>query len=446
MVPYFGTMKYRTFAFALFTPFLTIAQENANSLLWQISGNGLSSTNYVYGTVHSKDERAFTHVQAVEDRMGSVSTVAGELDLNAARSANALLMRVMLLPADTRLEDLYKKKEWQEVEAFIKAELGVMAMMVSRMKPFFIMATMTEANMTADREKVLDDHLLEYGRENGHRIIGLETVQEQLQAMDALSLKEQAAMLLDHVRNEGYREELEAMMVAYAAQDLEMLMRVTETSGMPEELEKVLLTQRNMTMAHRMDSVMHVDNGAMFLIGAAHLPGEVGVLNLLRDRGFEVRPVELSIHSDATAIPNALLLEGGIRYTNDSLHFSVDLPEMPEPVAEGGPPTHLMLQAQSTPAAIHVLVAAQPLKAGQETMDLDALVAKEIIVDGPRSIQATDLQGVATRRIAFEGGGTQVNTLLTVRHGRLIMVVARTDDAALARSVLDSFRFTDLPE
>ena len=267
-------------------------QPPPKALLWSITAPGSVDTSYLYGTVHSRDERAFHMVGRVEERLVEARTVAGELDLEASRKAGLQLMGAMMLPDGATLESLYRKKEWKELEPFLRRELGAMAPLFMRMKPFFVLATLSEAAMPQDRPRVLDDHLLSTAQEQGQRVIGLETLQEQLRALDVLPLKEQATMLLDQARRNDHRQQLEELMQAYMAQDLEALMAITERSGgMPAELERALLTERNERMVQRMDSVMRVDERAMFLVGAAHLPGEQGIIEGLKGRGWMVRPV-----------------------------------------------------------------------------------------------------------------------------------------------------------
>ncbi len=283
------------FIWSALLPAALAGQQRPNALLWSISGPDLHTRSFLYGTVHTRDHRAFTYADAVEAQMTEVSTVAGELDLDASRNAGLQLMGSMMLPDGERLQDLYKKKDWPEVEAYLAEKLGVMAAMLTRMKPFFILATLTEMSMPQDRSKVLDDHLLSHARDQGKRVIGLETLDEQVGALDALSLKEQAAMLLDYVRSDDHQGTMEEMMRSYVRQDLNALMELTKDTSLPKTLESSLLTERNSRMAHRMDSVMRVDSGALFLVGAAHLSGDHGLIPLLEKRGYSVLPMALNV-------------------------------------------------------------------------------------------------------------------------------------------------------
>ncbi|MEO8589716.1 MAG: TraB/GumN family protein [Flavobacteriales bacterium] len=268
------------------------AQGTPKTLLWRISGVGLQRASYLFGTVHSTDERAFRFGDSVAVAAGRVDVVAGELDIDATGEQAMELLELVRLPDDKRLEDLYRKKDWRVVEKAIKERLGYQAAFVMRIKPFFVIAMMGGPEKGTEHTEMLDDELMDTARTHGQRVIGLETVEEQVSAMDVLSLEEQAAMLLESIKNGGSESGLDDLLDAYAAQDLDRLVATTmEQEGMPAGLERSLLIDRNTRMAHRMDSIMRGGETAFFAVGAAHLPRDTGLIALLREKGYTVDPV-----------------------------------------------------------------------------------------------------------------------------------------------------------
>ncbi len=273
-------------------PLAISAQVLEPTLLWRIRSTPEAVPSYLYGTVHSKDERAFQFGDSVLPALDRCAVVAGELDLDKSKQGGMLMFGAMRLPGDQRLEDLYKKKEWKRVDAAITDHMGFMAPMASKLKPFFVMMLLMENAVDGERPRVLDEYLQQRGAQNAQRVIGIETMAEQLAALDAMTLKEQAAMLLDHVDHDGYKQEMEAMLDAYARQDLDGLFDAANAAGgMPEAMEKALLTDRNTRMVHRMDSIMGTGQTVFFLIGAAHLPKPEGLIQGLRNKGYAVEPV-----------------------------------------------------------------------------------------------------------------------------------------------------------
>ncbi len=277
---------------ALLLPAALAAQNLPKALLWSVVHPERPDTSFLYGTMHSTDERAFRFEARVQAVMPRCATVAGELDLSQSPNASLAVMGRLLLPAGQDLESLYSKKEWKRLEPVLKERLGPLVAMVSRMKPFFVMATLMEGDMASDRERMLDDALMEHARTIDRRVIGLETMDEQIAAIEAIPLAEQADMLYDHLVGKQGADDLDAMHDAYAEQELERLWTITSSSTGPTVvMEKVLLTDRNRVMVHRMDSVITADTTALFLLGAAHLPGPEGLLEGLRAKGYVVAPV-----------------------------------------------------------------------------------------------------------------------------------------------------------
>lgn len=290
----------RSYAFILLLfPLGAGAQEElANSLLWRIVPPGGTHASYLYGTVHSRDDRAFQFGDSVLPALDRCATVAGELDLTADKQMAMALMTTMRMPDGKKLADLYKKRQWERVEVMMKERFGVMAPMVNSVKPFFILAMFSEGDMGSDREVVLDQYLQQRGQANGQRVIGIETVSEQLAALDAISLPEQADMLLKYVDNGGYPGTMDAMLNAYARQDLEALVQEgLKAGGMPEEFERSLLTERNLRMVERMHVLLQEDSSTFFLIGAAHLPQPNGLIAGLRAKGHSVEAVMSDYHA-----------------------------------------------------------------------------------------------------------------------------------------------------
>jgi hypothetical protein len=201
-------------------------------------------------------------------------------------------MTTMRLPDGKTLENLYSKREWKRVNAMLDERMGFMAPMAKRIKPFFVLMLLTESAMGGTQPHVLDEFLQLRAREQGKRVIGLETMAEQVAALDAISLKEQAAMLLDHVDHDGYPGEMDVMLDAYARQDLDALMAAAaQGGGMSVAMQEALLTSRNGRMVHRMDSLLRTGETAFFLVGAAHLPGGAGLIEGLRKEGYAVTGV-----------------------------------------------------------------------------------------------------------------------------------------------------------
>lgn len=268
------------------------AQGTPKTVLWRITSDPTPRASYLLGTVHSRDDRAFQWGDSLAPALHSADLVAGELDLEQDQKRVLSIMPMAMMPDGRTLESLYRKREWKEVNAVLKEKLGIMVGMVGRVKPFFVILMISGADVDGPHEYVLDETILRYAKDEGKEVIGLETMQEQMAALDVLSLDRQARLLLEFVRTGDMENEMDGMLDAYAAQDLDELMRVMEASPtMPTEMDASLIVERNKRMAQRMDSILVTGTCAFFAVGVGHLSKETGLIAALRARGYRVEPV-----------------------------------------------------------------------------------------------------------------------------------------------------------
>lgn len=282
----------RNFPLTLFLlPLFGWAQAPSKALLWKVDGQGLSHSSYVVGTVHSRDARAFGQVPQLLEIIGELDGIAGELDLTSSTAGSMDLAMAMMMPPGTELADLYSKRKLKRVQDAVSEHLGAMAMMAGRIKPFFLMSLLSESAMRADSAMVLDQYLQVKAQEMGKEVVGVETMEEQLAAVNDLPLQEQADMLYQLVQNDLYAADMDRMMEAYVAQDLDRLTKIVSLGGLSDVVSTRLLTDRNKVMAERTDSLMQEGRTFLFALGAGHLPGTDGVLARLRRMGYSVEPV-----------------------------------------------------------------------------------------------------------------------------------------------------------
>ncbi|MDB5257775.1 MAG: hypothetical protein JWM14_2470 [Chitinophagaceae bacterium] len=291
-------MMVRLFVFWIIISFgrgTVFAQATNTSVLYEISGGGLTHKSYVFGTIHLRDKRVFEQVNNKKDSLWfcfkHCDIIAGELKFDKKEIKEALMDKVMM-PDGITLQSLLSPESYEKVKAYATETLGWKAIVIDRIKPLFSISLFTEAMEKADYKYPLDVYLQEQGEKKHKEIAGIETIDEQMQALSAMSLKDQAKELEDFVNNPtDSRAELEKMIQLYQERKLLDLYDVITTSGMSDSVETALLTDRNKLMAFRIETMM-LRKPVFAAIGSAHLPGEKGVLELLRRKGYKVRAVD----------------------------------------------------------------------------------------------------------------------------------------------------------
>lgn len=261
-----------------------------SSLLWRISGNGLEQPSYLYGTIHIKDKRVFAFSDAVKQAFAETSLLAVEI-VPDSTAQMGLLSKIMLDSGRT-LESLLSPEDYELVQNALQEKLGMQAMVADRMKPIFVGTLLMLDKMSNDYSVTVDEHFQQQAYEQHKRVVGIETIDEQFAALESISLEEQARLLVEQIRDSTKTDLLvERMIEAYTDADLDALMELIAESEMPGKATHALLTKRNYIMAERAAVLMRKES-VFIAIGAGHLAGEEGVIDLLRRKGYTVKPVQ----------------------------------------------------------------------------------------------------------------------------------------------------------
>lgn len=316
------------------------AQPTPRSLLWAITPP-MGEPSFLYGTFHSRDARVFRFQDSVLLALEACDLIAGELEVNEARRLDPSITNAMLLPSGGSLDRLYNKRDYRQVIGALKARLGPLAPMCTKLRPFYIVAMLSEMELGNDSSTVLDAWFQERAIALGKKVVGLELLSEQLAAVEKIPLRDQARLLFDLVTHENIGRELNAALKAYLERDLDALFALAGRDGLPEHADKALLEERNLRMAERFAHETKGKRRLFAAVGAAHLPGAFGMLAVLRSKGFDVRPVGLSPAPGApsmiattpvtgsSSLPPAMMLKKGVHLRNDTLGFAVDMPVAP---------------------------------------------------------------------------------------------------------------------
>jgi uncharacterized protein len=140
-----------------------------------------------------------------------------------------------------------------------------------------------------------EQSLMELAQKQGKEVIGLETVSEQLSAIDQLPAEVQTSMLTQMVGNmDEARQNYRNMVQLYLQQDLAGLDKLTREDYNTEEYqvyEQAFLVGRNKRWIPVMEREAHIQP-TFFAVGAGHLTGKDGLLELLRSKGYTVLPVQ----------------------------------------------------------------------------------------------------------------------------------------------------------
>lgn len=277
--------------FLLITFFIGIASAiSAQSLLWKVTGKDIQNPSYLYGTFHIQDSRVFSFDSTVWRAFNSCEAMAGELlfddiDIAAVRQS-------MMLPKGQTISGMLSKEDFAILDSICKAKLGTSVIFLNTMKPFFLITTIQQMDFNKEQEQALDQFFQDQARQQGKSCYGLEKYIDQINALDAISLKEQVTMMVQflHDTTVNIADENDKLIATYLAFEIDSLVKMTQDTTLPPHFSKILVDQRNVTMVKGFREIAKTKR-LFCAVGAAHLGGKKGIIALLRKKGYTVEAV-----------------------------------------------------------------------------------------------------------------------------------------------------------
>jgi len=266
-------------------------------LLWRIE-TAQGAVSHLFGTMHVSDPRVVELPAPVAEAFGSSQTAVFEMVLDPAMQAR--LGGMMVLQDGRTLEDVLGPALFASTRDAVKP-YGLPEQALKLFKPWALISIFSyppaEFAKIAQGAKPLDEWLQDQAKAEDKSLVGLETPEEQFKLFDDLPEETQVDIVASLVRDQGETEARYGKSIElYLGRDLDSLHRLlVEEPGQkdPElsaEFQERFVFQRNATMADRLAS--HLARGNAFVaIGALHLPGEKGILQILSDAGYRVSRV-----------------------------------------------------------------------------------------------------------------------------------------------------------
>ena len=272
------------------------AQADAKALLWKVSGNELAVASYVFGTIHMIEADDFFLPEGTLTAIDKSAKIVFEIDMADMNDPMKLMpmMQKAFMKGDTTLKDLMTEEEYGKVEAHF-TKMGLPLFFLERIKPMFLTVF---ASGDFDPQQLQSGEIKSYEMEfasmaegSNKETGGLETIDYQIGIFDGIPYKDQAQMLLDAISSDNPDgEEFQELINLYKEQDVEGLYKMMQGDETVAEYEDALLTTRNKNWIPIMSDMMSKDV-TFFAVGAGHLGGPQGVINLLREEGYTLTPI-----------------------------------------------------------------------------------------------------------------------------------------------------------
>ena len=280
-------MKKRLTQLFLFT--LTVFSSQAQ-LLYKIEGNNLQKPSYIYGTIHIMPKKDFVSSDSIKSAFKSCKELAMEVDLNMDLKTQIEMVKLSMLPDGKTIADITTKENSERIRNFCLDSINWKESKynkISRFQPFFISSLITQELI--GKSKSYEIEFKKLAKKNKMSMSGLETIQFQMNLLSEVSNEEQIKMLLLGLTKDN--SEFKKLLDTYLKKDINLLGTLMHNADLSPEFYSNFIVKRNQKWIPIISELIQT-NPTFIAVGAAHLPGKDGVLNLLKEAGYTITPIE----------------------------------------------------------------------------------------------------------------------------------------------------------
>jgi uncharacterized protein len=278
---------------------------NGRSLLWLIEKAGLAPS-YLFGTVHSTDERAVAIARKAAEHIVGAKAVATELGGPFDKATMIAMGAAMASKAVVRDADSFAGVGSPDDVAVVDKYLlgrGMNAAVTHHLRIWLLAALASEPPCEIERQQsgltIVDELIARTGKDLGVPVIGLETMAEQSDVLASVDPSTAATVLVSAARRPELTQDAYATLINLYVQqrpgdilpvfDADQTLTPQEIAAQ-NDFARHLLGDRNRIMVERMRPLLDA-GGAFVAVGALHLVGKGGLVELLRADGFSVTPI-----------------------------------------------------------------------------------------------------------------------------------------------------------
>ena len=260
------------------------------SLLWEIKSKE-QVLSYLFGSIHIGGFELCKLKSSITPYIQSCDTCAIEINIKEASLED--LSHFQLLMSNVDPGHYINTKKWEKLHQTLFTKFDFDLHSVQHFKPLIILNLVVQKLYLNSNEPILDEWIWEYSLSNNKDMQGLELVQDHYDILNKVDLKEQYRIFYKSVSNNTqFRRKFTRLFDYYKKQDIRYLYKQAKSSlGNAKHL---LLTDRNEKMTNVLERLLQ--KGSVFAaVGAAHLYGKNGMLNLIKSRSYKIKPMNINI-------------------------------------------------------------------------------------------------------------------------------------------------------
>ena len=260
------------------------------TLLWQITGPGISKPSYLYGTIHLMCADEIKVSDTLRARFYSTQKLFLEVNLDDP-SVMVKTMQQMQMKGDTTLMQLLPASTYDSLMTQFKNLTGMSLSMMNKMKPELVESLIYPSLLGCESTGAWEQKFEQLAKVNNMEISGLEDVEDQLKIFDEIPYTDQAKELAETLNNiDSTKQNFNQLLSLYKQKDLDALCKMLNEDDALSQYDDLLLNNRNKKWIPEIIQQAKLQP-AFFAVGAGHLGNDNGLINLLKQQGYTVLPV-----------------------------------------------------------------------------------------------------------------------------------------------------------
>ena len=270
--------------------FVSAQTQLENTLLWQITGPGITMPSYLYGTIHLMCANEIKVSDTLRAKFYSTQKLFLEVNLDDPSVMVKTMQRVQM-NNDTTLMQLLPAPQYDSLAVQFKKLTGMSLSMMNRMKPELVESLIYPSLLGCESTEAWEQKFTQLAEANNMEINGLEDVEDQLKIFDEIPYADQAKELAETLNNiDSTKQNFNQLLLLYKQKDLDALSKMLNQNDVLTQYDDLLLNNRNKKWIPEIIRQVKLQP-TFFAVGAGHLGNANGLINLLKSEGFTILPV-----------------------------------------------------------------------------------------------------------------------------------------------------------
>ncbi|MCF8381473.1 MAG: TraB/GumN family protein [Bacteroidales bacterium] len=265
--------------------------EGPKTVFWEISGNGLEQSSYLFGTIHIMPKSDFEAFKTADNILVNCDQIVFEMSLDVPLKQKIEWAKEFILPAGQSIKDFMPEEDYLRLRSYSIDSLNIKESRFDkyiRFKPLAFYSALIP-HVIGKKIEGYEMHFTKIAKKKGLPVAELESFEIQMAIFDSIPNTKQMEMFFSGDLN--LHKEMADLLELYKSQDIyEMVSLMDEEESEYKAFENELLTQRNKNWVLKLDDLMR-EKSSFIAVGAGHLAGDSGLILLLREMGYEVEGI-----------------------------------------------------------------------------------------------------------------------------------------------------------